>query len=149
MASEAEGATPGRRADRGGSHGRAADRRAAGEGRRAGRGGCARRPLRARRTALCARSRRLASAARVLRAAPGRAPGGERLGPGGARPGRVATGGGDPRRTAPPQAERRARRARLRARGCAGVDRAVIRWEDAPGPYEVAFSTREGGVSEG
>jgi YfiH family protein len=25
----------------------------------------------------------------------------------------------------------------------------VIRWEDAPGPYEVAFSTREGGVSEG
>jgi YfiH family protein len=25
----------------------------------------------------------------------------------------------------------------------------VIRWEDAPGPYEVVFSTREGGVSEG
>ena len=25
----------------------------------------------------------------------------------------------------------------------------MIRWEDAPGPYEVAFSTREGGVSEG
>jgi YfiH family protein len=25
----------------------------------------------------------------------------------------------------------------------------VIRWDDAPGPYEVAFSTREGGVSEG
>jgi YfiH family protein len=25
----------------------------------------------------------------------------------------------------------------------------VIRWEDAPGPYEVAFSTRAGGVSEG
>jgi polyphenol oxidase len=25
----------------------------------------------------------------------------------------------------------------------------VIRWEDAPGPYEVAFSTREGGVSDG
>jgi YfiH family protein len=25
----------------------------------------------------------------------------------------------------------------------------VIRWENAPGPYEVAFSTREGGVSEG
>jgi len=25
----------------------------------------------------------------------------------------------------------------------------VIRWEDAPGPYEVAFSTREGGVSQG
>jgi polyphenol oxidase len=25
----------------------------------------------------------------------------------------------------------------------------MIRWEDAPGPYEVVFSTREGGVSEG
>jgi len=25
----------------------------------------------------------------------------------------------------------------------------VIRWDDAPGPYEVVFSTREGGVSEG
>jgi hypothetical protein len=25
----------------------------------------------------------------------------------------------------------------------------VIRWENAPGPYEVVFSTREGGVSEG
>jgi polyphenol oxidase len=25
----------------------------------------------------------------------------------------------------------------------------VIRWEDAPGPYEVVFSTRQGGVSEG
>jgi purine-nucleoside/S-methyl-5'-thioadenosine phosphorylase / adenosine deaminase len=25
----------------------------------------------------------------------------------------------------------------------------VIRWNDAPGPYEVVFSTREGGVSEG
>jgi YfiH family protein len=25
----------------------------------------------------------------------------------------------------------------------------VIRWGDAPGPYEVVFSTREGGVSEG
>jgi polyphenol oxidase len=25
----------------------------------------------------------------------------------------------------------------------------VIHWEDAPGPYEVVFSTREGGVSEG
>jgi YfiH family protein len=25
----------------------------------------------------------------------------------------------------------------------------VILWEDAPGPYEVVFSTREGGVSEG
>jgi purine-nucleoside/S-methyl-5'-thioadenosine phosphorylase / adenosine deaminase len=25
----------------------------------------------------------------------------------------------------------------------------VIRWESAPGPYEVVFSTREGGVSEG
>jgi len=25
----------------------------------------------------------------------------------------------------------------------------VIRWEHAPGPYEVVFSTREGGVSEG
>ena len=25
----------------------------------------------------------------------------------------------------------------------------MIRWEDAPGPYEVAFSTREGGVSDG
>ena len=25
----------------------------------------------------------------------------------------------------------------------------MIRWYDAPGPYEVAFSTREGGVSEG
>ena len=25
----------------------------------------------------------------------------------------------------------------------------MIRWEDAPGPYEVAFSTREGGVSQG
>ena len=25
----------------------------------------------------------------------------------------------------------------------------MIRWEEAPGPYEVAFSTREGGVSEG
>jgi YfiH family protein len=25
----------------------------------------------------------------------------------------------------------------------------VIRWEDAPGAYEVVFSTREGGVSEG
>ena len=25
----------------------------------------------------------------------------------------------------------------------------MIRWDDAPGPYEVAFSTREGGVSEG
>ena len=26
---------------------------------------------------------------------------------------------------------------------------AVIRWEHAPGPYEVVFTTREGGVSEG
>jgi YfiH family protein len=25
----------------------------------------------------------------------------------------------------------------------------MIRWDDAPGPYEVVFSTREGGVSEG
>ena len=25
----------------------------------------------------------------------------------------------------------------------------MIRWENAPGPYEVVFSTREGGVSEG
>jgi len=25
----------------------------------------------------------------------------------------------------------------------------VIRWDDAPGPYDVVFSTREGGVSEG
>jgi YfiH family protein len=25
----------------------------------------------------------------------------------------------------------------------------VIRWDDAPGPYEVVFSTRKGGVSEG
>jgi YfiH family protein len=25
----------------------------------------------------------------------------------------------------------------------------VIRWEDSPGPYDVVFSTREGGVSEG
>jgi len=25
----------------------------------------------------------------------------------------------------------------------------VIRWDDPPGPYEVVFSTREGGVSEG
>ena len=25
----------------------------------------------------------------------------------------------------------------------------MIHWEDAPGPYEVVFSTREGGVSEG
>ncbi len=25
----------------------------------------------------------------------------------------------------------------------------MIRWEDAPGPYEVVFSTRRGGVSEG
>ena len=25
----------------------------------------------------------------------------------------------------------------------------MIRWEHAPGPYEVVFSTREGGVSEG
>ena len=25
----------------------------------------------------------------------------------------------------------------------------MIRWEEAPGPYEVVFSTREGGVSEG
>jgi YfiH family protein len=25
----------------------------------------------------------------------------------------------------------------------------MIRWDDAPGPYEVFFSTREGGVSEG
>ena len=25
----------------------------------------------------------------------------------------------------------------------------MIRWEDTPGPYEVVFSTREGGVSEG
>jgi polyphenol oxidase len=25
----------------------------------------------------------------------------------------------------------------------------LIRWETAPGPYEVIFSTREGGVSEG
>jgi purine-nucleoside/S-methyl-5'-thioadenosine phosphorylase / adenosine deaminase len=25
----------------------------------------------------------------------------------------------------------------------------LIRWENAPGPYEVVFSTREGGVSEG
>jgi purine-nucleoside/S-methyl-5'-thioadenosine phosphorylase / adenosine deaminase len=25
----------------------------------------------------------------------------------------------------------------------------VLRWEQAPGPYEVVFSTREGGVSEG
>ena len=24
----------------------------------------------------------------------------------------------------------------------------MIRWESAPGPYEVVFSTREGGVSE-
>ena len=25
----------------------------------------------------------------------------------------------------------------------------MIRWEDAPGPYDVVFSTREGGVSDG
>src|SRR5690348_17835448 len=38
---------------------------------------------------------------------------------------------------------------RLGTRGGTGADRAVIRWDDAPGPYEVVFSTREGGVSEG
>ena len=55
----------------------------------------------------------------------------------------------DPRGAPPPQARRRARRPRRRARGRAGADRRVIRWDDAPGPYEVVFSTREGGVSEG
>src|SRR5207248_552044 len=59
----------------------------------------------------------------------------------------------DPRRAAAPQAERRARRPRLRARRRPRADRRhvsldLIRW-DAPGPYEVVFSTRAGGVSEG
>ena len=76
-----------------------------------------------------------------------------RRGRGGTRPGRVAASGGDPRRAAPPEAGRRARRpgvgARRRARaGRAAMSLPVFRWE-APGPYEVVFSTRLGGVSEG
>src|SRR5262249_13608066 len=55
-------------------------------------------------------------------------------------------------RAAPAKAERRAeRRARLGARGREGPDRGaavIVRWK-APGPYAVAFSTRQGGVSEG
>src|SRR5262249_29173141 len=66
-----------------------------------------------------------------------------------ARPRGVAARGGGARRAAPPEAERRAERARLRACGRPEADRAVIRWEHAPGPYEVVFSTREGGVSQG
>ena len=67
-----------------------------------------------------------------------------------ARPGRVAAGGGDPRRATAPEAERRARRPRVRAGCSAGADRSavILRWE-APGPYEVLFTTRQGGVSEG
>src|SRR5207244_7495776 len=70
-----------------------------------------------------------------------------------ARPRRVAARGGDPRRAPAAEAERRARRARVGARRGAGADRGLvslelIRW-DAPGPYDVVFSTRRGGVSEG
>src|SRR5439155_354169 len=66
---------------------------------------------------------------------------------------RVAARGGDPGRGAAPKAERRARRPCIRARGGTGVDRAVVsvplfRW-DVPGPYDVVFTTRAGGVSEG
>src|SRR5215211_9141931 len=76
-------------------------------------------------------------------------PGGERHRPRRARPGGVAARGRGARRAAAPQAERRAGRARLRAGRGQGADFPVIRWDDAPGPYEVVFSTREGGVSEG
>ena len=71
--------------------------------------------------------------------------------PGRARARRVAASGGDPGRGAPPQAERRARRTRGGARSRAGAGRMslpVLRWE-VDGPYDVVFSTRVGGVSEG
>src|SRR5262249_43079799 len=77
-----------------------------------------------------------------------RSPGGDGQRPCRAGARRVAASGGDPRGAAAAKAERRARRARLGARGGTGADRGGIRW-DAPGADEIAFSTRAGGVSEG
>ena len=93
------------------------------ERRDARRGRRARRAVRAGRAALRARARGLAGAARLLRAPARRPARGRRRRPGGARVWRVAASGGDPRRAAPPQAERRARRPRVRAGRGAGADR--------------------------
>src|SRR5262249_26695855 len=149
LAPAAEGAAARRRADRGRGHGRAADRGAAARARcRACRDRRALRSLRARRPALRARACGSRPAARVLPWPARRPPGGDRERPSRPRAGRVTASGGDPRRTASPEAERRARRSRVGARSRPGAHQRVIRW-DAPGPYEVVFTTRLGGVSEG
>src|SRR5947207_7748105 len=150
MAPATEGAQAGRRADRRGGDGWPKARRAPARGCLACGGGRRRGAVRARRAALRARPGRPRAAARVLRAPAQRAPGGQRGGPGRAWPGRVAARGGDPHGTAPPQAERRARRPRLRARRGPGAHlrMKLYRW-DVPGPYDVAFTTRRGGVSDG
>src|ERR671936_1571309 len=149
MAPALEDAPPGRGADRLCGHGRTPTRRAiAGPGRRARRDRRAGRPVRARRAALRARAGRPRAVARVLPRAPRRSPRGDRQRSGRARARRVAARGGDPRRAAAAQAERGARRPRIRARNRAGAHQRVIRWE-APGPYEVVFTTRVGGVSDG
>ena len=93
----------------------------------------------------------LAPAARVLRAA-ARGPARDlRRGSRRAGPRRVAPRRADPRRAPAPEAERRAGRPRGGARSGTGADRLsvpLLRWE-VGGPYDVVFSTRVGGVSEG
>src|SRR5439155_4197524 len=88
--------------------------------------------------------------ATVFPRAPQRRARGDRRRPRAPRARRVAACGGDPGRTPAPQAERRVGRPRLGAESRARSDRGahVIRWA-APGPYEVVFSTRVGGVSDG
>ena len=129
----------------------AADRRAAPRAARSRLPRWSRSPSRTRRMRRSSRSRSRTRRRCATTSSASRRPArGRRLRPRRARAGGVAASGGDPRRAAPPQAERRARRPRLRARGGAGAARRVmIRWEHAPGPYVVAFTTRLGGVSGG